>query len=313
MHAAGLLRKSFRPALAIAPLRYLMCHRREMLEHAAMQLHLMQKVLTEVNLEVQHVFSDIDGASAQAIVEAILAGERDAQVSAKLRDRRCKSPLQDILEALNGEFRPEYLFVLRRAWDAWQNTPKAIAACDVQLGALADKGQSPERRTSSSTSSPESAPTWASTRQSLAHLLRGLERHPRRLRRSAHHPGERSGHTRATAGHVSQRRSVCRLVGVMSRQPRQRQQSADAQSAKQAGTSDAAGRLWVATQPERDGADAEAFQKQEGQSRRHHRNRAQTGARHLWRHQEPAPIRRAGGLQKQPCKIYNTVSAAFAK
>ena len=62
LHAAGLLRKSFRPALEIVPLRYLMRHRSEMVEHAATQLHLMQKVLTEMNLKLHHVFSDIDGA-----------------------------------------------------------------------------------------------------------------------------------------------------------------------------------------------------------------------------------------------------------
>jgi transposase len=139
LHAAGLLRKSFRPALEIVPLRYLMPHRSAMVEHAATQLHLMQKVLTEMNLKLHHVFSDLDGVSAQAIISAILAGERDARALAKLRDRRCKSPLQDILEALKGDYRPEYLFVLRQAWEAWQRQQQAIAACDEQLAALAAK------------------------------------------------------------------------------------------------------------------------------------------------------------------------------
>lgn len=142
LHAAGLLRKSFRPALEIVPLRYLMRHRREMVEHASTQLHLMQKVLTEMNLKLHHVFSDIDGMSAQAIISAILAGERDAHALAKLRDRRCKSPLADILEALRGDYRPEYLFVLQQAWHAWQHTQKAIVMCDEQLAALARKVES---------------------------------------------------------------------------------------------------------------------------------------------------------------------------
>lgn len=71
--------------------------------------------------------------SAQAIISAILAGERDAHALATLRDRRCKSPLQDILEALRGDYRQEYLFVLRQAWESWQHEQKAIAACDVQI------------------------------------------------------------------------------------------------------------------------------------------------------------------------------------
>lgn len=139
LHAAGLLRKSFRPALEIVPLRYLMRHRGEMVEQAATQLHLMQKALTEMNLKLQHVFSDLDGMSAQAIIGAILAGQRDAHALAKLRDPRCQSPLQDILEALNGDYRPEYLFVLRQAWEAWQRQQEAIVACDQELAALAAK------------------------------------------------------------------------------------------------------------------------------------------------------------------------------
>jgi transposase len=142
LHAAGLLRKSFRPALEIVPLRYLMRHRSEMVEHASTQLHLMQKVLTEMNLKLHHVFSDIDGVSAQAIIRAILDGERDAHALARLRDRRCKSPLQDILEALRGDYRQEYLFVLRQAWESWQHVQKAIVACDEQLTALALKVES---------------------------------------------------------------------------------------------------------------------------------------------------------------------------
>ena len=112
LHAAGLLRKSFRPALGIVPLRFLMRHRAEMVGDAAKRLNLMQKSLTEMNLKLQHVFSDIDGVSAQAIIDAILAGERDAEKLAALRDKRCRSSAEDIIEALRGDYREEYLFVL---------------------------------------------------------------------------------------------------------------------------------------------------------------------------------------------------------
>lgn len=60
-----------------------------MVGDAAKQLQLMQKSLTEMNLKLQHVFSDIDGMSAQAIIVTILAGERDPKKLAALRDKRC--------------------------------------------------------------------------------------------------------------------------------------------------------------------------------------------------------------------------------
>ena len=136
LHAAGLLKKSYRPALDIVPLRYLMRHRGEMISECARQLQLMQKSLTEMNLKLQHVFSDIDGVSAQAIITAILAGERDASTLAALRDRRCRSPLSEIKEALRGDYRPEYLFVLQQSKTAWEQLRTAIAQCDAKISEL---------------------------------------------------------------------------------------------------------------------------------------------------------------------------------
>jgi len=136
LHGAGLLRKSFRPAQDIVPLRFVMRHRAEMSADASRQLQLMQKALTEMNLKIHHVFSDIDGASALAIIEAILAGERDADRLAALRDQRCKSPLETIKEALRGDYRPEYLFVLRQSYRSWQQLRAAMAECDTQIAAL---------------------------------------------------------------------------------------------------------------------------------------------------------------------------------
>jgi transposase len=81
----------------------------------------MQKVMSEMNLHIHHVFSDVDGVSAQAIISAILAGERDPEKLAALRDRRCRAPLAKIIRALRGDYREEYLFVLRQC-------PGALAA-----------------------------------------------------------------------------------------------------------------------------------------------------------------------------------------
>ena len=144
LHAAGLLRKSFRPAPQIVPLRFLMRHRSEMVADAAKQLQLMQKSLTEMNLKLQHVFSDIDGVSAQAIIEAILAGERDPVKLAALRDKRCRSSERDIIEALRGDYREEYLFVLGQSARTYRHLREEIAACDQKLGELVARVESPQ-------------------------------------------------------------------------------------------------------------------------------------------------------------------------
>jgi transposase len=133
LHAAGLLRKSFRPALDIVPLRYLMRQRGELGEDMAKQLQLMQKVLTEMNIKLQHVFSDIDGVSAQAIIEAILNGERDVEKLAALRDRRCRSKHEDILEALRGDYRDEYLLVLKQTRETYQHMQGQLSELDQKI------------------------------------------------------------------------------------------------------------------------------------------------------------------------------------
>ncbi len=143
LHAAGLVKKSFRPAQDIVPIRFLMRHRAELVGDAAKQLHLMQKTLTELNLKIHHVFSDTDGVSAQAIIDAILAGERDAARLAALRDCRCRSSVEKIIEALNGSYRDEYLFVLKQSQQAWRAIQKAILECDKKLGELIAQVESP--------------------------------------------------------------------------------------------------------------------------------------------------------------------------
>ena len=133
LHAAGLLRGSFRPRKEILPLRYLARHRGDLLAQAGQQVQLMQKVMTEMNLHIHHVFSDVDGVSAQAIITAILAGERDATVLAALRDRRCRTPLDTIKAALVGDYREEYLFVLRQCQARWQQLCESISQCDGEI------------------------------------------------------------------------------------------------------------------------------------------------------------------------------------
>lgn len=133
LHAAGLLRGSFRPQKEILPLRYLMRHRGDLVAQAGQQVQLMQKVLTEMNLHIHHVFSDVDGASAQAIITAILEGQRDADKLASLRDHRCRAALDKIKSALVGDYRAEYLFVLKQCQVCWQQLNQSITQCDQEI------------------------------------------------------------------------------------------------------------------------------------------------------------------------------------
>ena len=68
-----------------------------------------------MNLQLHHVISDITGTTGLAILDAILAGERDAKKLADLRDPRIRATHETIAKSLVGDFRPEHLFTLRQS------------------------------------------------------------------------------------------------------------------------------------------------------------------------------------------------------
>jgi len=92
LHSVGLMRASFRPTMDI----YAVCshwgHRGSLLQMASEHILHMQKSLSEMSLQIHHILSDITGASGQAILDAILAGERNPVQLAQLCNCPVKSP-----------------------------------------------------------------------------------------------------------------------------------------------------------------------------------------------------------------------------
>lgn len=77
LHSVGLLKASFRPPDEICVIRCLWRHRESLVQMAAEHTMHMQKALSQMNLQVHHVLSDITGRSGLAILDAIVAGQRD--------------------------------------------------------------------------------------------------------------------------------------------------------------------------------------------------------------------------------------------
>jgi transposase len=115
LHSYGLLQGSFRPTQDICAVRGLMRHRQNLTQNCGQQVQQMQKALQQMNVHLHHVVSDLDGQTGFRIVDAILAGERDPQKLVQLRDARClKSTPEEMMAALQGDWRKEHLFVLRQ-------------------------------------------------------------------------------------------------------------------------------------------------------------------------------------------------------
>jgi hypothetical protein len=93
----------------------------------------MQKAMTTMNVQLANVLSDVAGVSGQAIIRAILGGERDPHVLAKLRDYRVKASQEEVARSLEGNWQADLLFELQQAVDRYDFCQQQIAKCDQQL------------------------------------------------------------------------------------------------------------------------------------------------------------------------------------
>lgn len=143
LHTAGLLRGSFHPPEDIGRLRGLMRERVTLVNDASAQVQRMQKALMEMNFQLHHILSDLDGVSGLRMIEAILAGQRDVAALWKLRDARCRASQELAMKALQGNWDEDILSRLRRAHGTWQHLQQQIATIDQRLEALI-KGLSAE-------------------------------------------------------------------------------------------------------------------------------------------------------------------------
>lgn len=133
LHSVGLLRTSFRPPEHICAVRSLWRHRASLLQMASEHIMHMQKALSQMNLQIHHVLSDITGVSGQAILDAILAGCRDPVELAKLCNFRVRSPRETVALALEGDYRPEHLFALQQSLEGYRFYQKLIADLDCEI------------------------------------------------------------------------------------------------------------------------------------------------------------------------------------
>lgn len=133
LESFGLLSGSFRPEAKICVLRSYMRQREKLIRSAGRYVQQMQKALTEMNLKLHQVISDLSGQTGLTIIRAILSGERDRMKLAALKDRRVKSDVLRIAKALEGDYRHEHLFALQQALELYDFHQLKIAECDAQI------------------------------------------------------------------------------------------------------------------------------------------------------------------------------------
>ena len=138
----GLLRAAFRPEVEVCVVRAVARQREVLIADQASWVQRMQKALVQMNIQLTKVLSDVMGTTGQAIIRAIVAGERDPLALARHRNARIKASAEEITKALTGNWREEHLFVLGQALGVYDDIAKHLAVCEAKLqGLLAQLGQ----------------------------------------------------------------------------------------------------------------------------------------------------------------------------
>jgi len=133
LHSYGLLRGSFRPENDYVELRSYVRQRSRLYQSAGSQVQLMHKALTLMNLQINHVLSDITGKTGIRIIQSILSGEYNPKKLAEFRDERCAKDKETIMKALEGNYRAEHIFALRQAYNGYEFFHRQILECEEMI------------------------------------------------------------------------------------------------------------------------------------------------------------------------------------
>ena len=110
-----------------------------LVQYASQHIQHMQKALTQMNVKLQHVISDVSGKTGMRIIEAVVAGERDPEQLAKHRDSRTRADHETIARSLQGHWRHEHIFEITRALELYRVYQGKIAECDHEIEAQLER------------------------------------------------------------------------------------------------------------------------------------------------------------------------------
>ena len=136
LHTLGLLKTSFIPAAQIEQVRTYHRHRSSLVAQAATCIQKMQKVLRLMNIRLDIAIRDITGVSGMAILESIVAGQRDGTFLASLVHYKVKKSKEEIAEALQGQWKTEQLYIVADELESYKHYQLRMVNCDKQIELL---------------------------------------------------------------------------------------------------------------------------------------------------------------------------------
>jgi transposase len=133
LHTYGLLRNSFQPTSEIRIVRPYWRQRDQHVKTASQCIQRMQKALTQMNLQLANVISDLSGKTGLQILRAIVGGERDPEKLANFRDPRIKASRAEMVASLCGNWRAELVFQVKQELARYDFCQAQIEECDGEL------------------------------------------------------------------------------------------------------------------------------------------------------------------------------------
>ncbi len=113
--------------------------REDIISMGSAYVNKMQKCLELMNIKLTGILSQIQGTSGIKMIEAIIAGERNAQALLLLCNRRIiDAKAEKVLKALEGNYNESWLFLLEQNLKMWKLHQQQIAVIDKKIEALLD-------------------------------------------------------------------------------------------------------------------------------------------------------------------------------
>ena len=139
LHEYGLLRASFIPAGVVADLRARTRYRKKLIGQRASEGQRLSKVLEDAGIKIDSVASDMLGKSGRAMIQALIAGERDPERLAGLALGRLRRKTADLQMACDGRFTAAHAQMCRLHLAAYDHLTGQVA----ELDALVEQAAAP--------------------------------------------------------------------------------------------------------------------------------------------------------------------------
>jgi transposase len=133
--AHGLIKASFVPEEEMHDLRTLTRTRKQLVREQTRHVQRIQKTLTEANIRLDSVLSDIMGLSGRRMIEAMIAGVRDARKLAALAGRGVKATPKELYDALHGRLTDHHRFLLKLHLGQWDALQASIRVIELEVDA----------------------------------------------------------------------------------------------------------------------------------------------------------------------------------